>query len=356
MKILHTADLHLSEQAAERWEALIEVVHLAAREKADLLVITGDLFDQHLDADRMRPQLREILGGKCFQTVILPGNHDYKAYRDGLHFGDNVRVFSGADQPLHVGTATLWGLPYEKIAGERLVARLGELGAKMNLAENNILLYHGELLDAFFSRHDLGDEGDQRYMPVRLSYFDLMPLKFILAGHFHSRYAVWPLAGGGKFIYSGSPVAVTRREVGRRAVNLLDLLGDAKEVLLNSFHYEELVVELDPATKENPLDYIALKLRQTHEAAKVILKVSGYFNGAALGLNESDLARGIRALAGDRLACEPCEEYADVRLVLEDELFKKFSAKLELTACAPEEKLRAREMALEAFRDVKLCS
>jgi DNA repair protein SbcD/Mre11 len=356
VKIVHTADLHLSEQAEERWEALKEVVHLTAREKAGLLVITGDLFDRHLDADRMRPRLREILGGTCFQTVILPGNHDYKAYRDGLHFGDKVRVFSGTEQPLRVGTAALWGLPYEKIAGERLVARLSELGAKMNPDDNNILLYHGELLDAFFSRRELGDEGDQRYMPVRLSYFDLMPLKFILAGHFHSRYAAWPLAGGGKFIYSGSPVAVTRREVGRRAVNLLDLAGEAKEILLNSFHYEELAIELDPATKENPLDYIELKLRQTHEAAKVMLKVSGYFNGAAIGLNESELARGIRNLAGARLACEPFEEYADVRLVLEDELFKKFSAKLELAACAPEEKQRAFEMVLEAFREVKLCS
>ena len=356
MKIVHTADLHLSEKAEERLEALKKVVNLAVRENAELLVIAGDLFDQHVDAERMRPYLRDILGGKGFQTVILPGNHDYRAYRDGLYFGDKVIVISDQNQPLRVGTATIWGLPYEKISGERLITRLGEISARMNPGEQNILLYHGELLDAFFPRHELGDEGDQRYMPVRLSYFDLMPLKYILAGHFHSRYAAWPLAGGGKFIYSGSPVAVTRREVGRRAINLLDLGGDPAEVLLDSFHYEELIINLDPGIKENPLDYIRSRLRQTHEAAKVILSVRGLFNGAALGIDESDLARGIREIAGDRLACEPYEEYADVRLVLEDELFKKFSAKLNLAMVTPEEKEKALEIALEAFRWVTPCS
>lgn len=356
MKIVHTADLHLSEKAEERWAALKEIVDVVVRENAELLIIAGDLFDQHVDAEKMRPRLREMLSGKGFQTVILPGNHDYRAYRDGLYFGDKVIVISWQNQPLRVGKASIWGLPYEKISGERLLARLGEISALMNPDDQNILLYHGELLDAFFPRHELGDEGDQRYMPVRLSYFDSMPFKYILAGHFHSRFAAWPLAGGGKFIYSGSPVAVTRRETGRRAVNLLDLGGDPAEVLLDSFHYEELIIDLDPGRKENPLDYIESRIRQTHEAAKVILTVRGFFNGVALGIDENDLARGIRAIAGGRLACEPYEEYADVRLVLEDELFKKFSIKLELATAAPEEKEKALEIALEALRVVTSCS
>lgn len=356
MKIVHTADLHLSEKGEERWAALEEIVNVVARENAELLVVAGDLFDQHVEAEKMRPRLREMLSGKGFQTVILPGNHDYRAYRDGLYFGDKVIVISGNNQPLRIGPATIWGLPYEKLAGEHLITRLGEISALMNPDEHNIMLYHGELLDAFFPRHELGDEGDHRYMPVRLSYFDSVPLKYILAGHFHSRFAVWPLAGGGKFIYSGSPVAVTRRETGRRAVNLLDLGGDHAEVLLDSFHYEELTIDLDPGRKENPLDYIESRIRQTHEAAKVILTVRGFFNGAALGMDENDLACGIRSIAGDRLACEPCEEYADVRLVLEDELFKKFSVKLELATATPEEKEKALEIALEALRMVTPCS
>jgi DNA repair protein SbcD/Mre11 len=355
MKIVHTADLHLSEKAEERWEALKEIVSVVVRENAELLVIAGDLFDRHVEAEKMRPYFRDILGGGGFQTIILPGNHDYRAYRDGLYFGDNVIVISDKNQPLRIGTVTIWGLPYEKLAGEHLIARLGEISAMMNPDEQNILLYHGELLDAFFPRHELGDEGDQRYMPVRLSYFDSMPVKYILAGHFHARYAVWPLTGG-KFIYSGSPVAVTRREVGRRAVNLLDLEGGPAEVLLDSFHYEELIINLDPGKTENPLNYIEDSLSQTHEAAKVILTVRGFFNGARLGIDESDLARGIRNLAADRLACDPCEEYADVRLVLEDDLYKKFKTKLGLTMVSEEDKEKALEIALEAFRWVKPCS
>ncbi len=85
MKILHTADLHLTEEASERWDALQEIVNLARQEKAAILVIAGDLFDQDVAAQTLRNKLRTMISSDQFQTIILPGNHDHKAYRSGLY-------------------------------------------------------------------------------------------------------------------------------------------------------------------------------------------------------------------------------------------------------------------------------
>jgi exonuclease SbcD len=72
--------------------------------------------------------------------------------------------------------------------------------------KKNILLCHGELLDAFFSRTCFGAEGEGRYMPFKLSYFDDLNIDYVLAGHFHSRFDVWQLKNGGYFVYPGSPI------------------------------------------------------------------------------------------------------------------------------------------------------
>ncbi len=356
MKILHTADLHLNEGASERWDALDELVKVAREHKVSALVIAGDLFDHNAEAEKLRARLRAALAGGGFQTIILPGNHDYKAYLSGLYFGENVTVINNWAEPVRLGEAVIWGLPYERLSGERLVGRLREMGGLMNPEEPNILLFHGELLDAYFSRHELGDEGDQRYMPVRLSYFASLPLQYVLAGHFHSRYTGWQLPEGGLFIYPGSPVAVTRRENGRRVANLLTLGETPAETELNSYHYEELKINLDPFNPVDPRVLLEQKLQGIHPQAKVLLTVQGLFNGSTLALNESELAEALRKIAGSRLTGELVEEFYDVQHVLEDDLFKHFSSRLAGLDCPPGQEEKVKEMVIRAFRVVKACS
>lgn len=356
MKILHTSDLHLTAGAPERWQALDELVAVARREQVSALVISGDLFDANIDAETLRDRLRAALKDSGFQTIILPGNHDCASYRGGLYFGPEVKVIDDWRQPVRLGPAVIWGLPFEKIGGEKLVGRLRDLGALMNDKEENHLLFHGELLDAYFSRRDLGDEGEQRYMPVHLSYFEPLPVRSVLAGHFHSRYDGWRLPGGGLFIYPGSPVAVTRRESGRRRANLVAPGREPREIALDSFHYENLRLVLDPFSAAHPLALLAEELSGLHPQAGLHLTVEGLYNGSALGLDESALAAGIRELSAGRLAAEPVENYFDVRHVLEDDLFKQFMARLDETGSSPELKKRAAELAIMAFRTVKACS
>jgi len=351
--ILHTADLHLDEKHEERWSAFDELIRTAQEHKVDALVISGDLFDHGLEAEKLRNRLRSAIGSGSFQTVILPGNHDYKAYRSGLYFGDNVSVLSNWEEPVEAGEVVIWGLPYEPLSAEKTVRRLKDLGARMDPNRINYLLFHGELLDAYFSPEDMGNEGDQRYMPAKLSYFAGLPVRHVLAGHFHSRYAAWNLPGGGLFVYPGSPSAVTRREIGIRKVNLVDPNGNTSEITLNTVHYEKLSLNLDPFSDRNPLEQLELSLQGLHPRAKLILSISGYFNGASLGLSENELVNAFKSGMDNYMVDELMIEFEDVQHILEDDLFKKFREKLSLTDYTRDQQEKAEKMLINAFRGVK---
>jgi len=356
VKLLHTADLHLNEQAPERWAALAELAKTAKREQVEALVIAGDLFDRDVEAEMLRSRLRETLGSGSFLTVIIPGNHDSRAYCSGLFFGEGVRVITDWRRPVCLGDVELWGLPYEPLEGEKLAGRLLDISSLMNPDKNNCLIFHGELLDAYFSARDSGPEGNRRYMPVKLSYFSSLPLQYVLAGHFHSRHSAWQLPGGGYFVYPGSPVAVTKRETGRRSASLITPEKPPVEMPLDTFHYEEIRVILDPFTENDPLAAIRERIGKVDPAAGVLLTVDGLFNGSLISLSEAQLASEIKKIPGKRWAAPPVLNFSDVRHVLQDDLFRRFESILAVKDYSPEQKKKIKEMAVRAFRVVKTCS
>jgi len=60
IKILHTADLHIKQYGDERWKALQKLIEIGKREKIDIFVISGDLFNSGVNAENLRGQVREI--------------------------------------------------------------------------------------------------------------------------------------------------------------------------------------------------------------------------------------------------------------------------------------------------------
>jgi DNA repair exonuclease SbcCD nuclease subunit len=101
LRLIHTADVHLGarhddlgDQAAAQRErqfaAFVATIDLALAEKADVLLIAGDLFDSNVQprrsVERVAAQLKR-LGAARVRTVIIPGTHDcyerssiYRAY------------------------------------------------------------------------------------------------------------------------------------------------------------------------------------------------------------------------------------------------------------------------------------
>ena len=348
MKILHTADIHLKEHKDNRWEALRKLIEIGEKEEIEIFVISGDLFDKGINAEELRPQIRELFSNNDFKIVLIPGNHDMDSYKSGMYFGEDTIILTDLNSPFEYRGVKIWGIPFEPIGGEKILNKLRLLANNLAPDEKNILLYHGELLDAFFSRGDFGDEGEERYMPVKLSYFKDIKVDYVLAGHFHSSFDVWRLENGGYFVYPGSPISITKREKGQRKVNIFEVGRPPQEYLLETPHFEEIIIDLDPFKGQDPVEIIEKEFNRLHKEATVILSVKGFINGKALGMSETEIMGKIEEIASERCAERHCE-FRDIHAIIEDDLFKSFLRKLEQKEYDEEKKRQMREIAIRAM-------
>ncbi|MCK4385983.1 MAG: metallophosphoesterase [candidate division Zixibacteria bacterium] len=354
MKILHTADIHLKGYEDERWKVLQKLIEIGKKEKIEIFVISGDLFDKGIDAENLRPKIREVFSNTGFKIILIPGNHDSDSYTKGMYFGEDTEILTDLHNPFLYKDVRIWGIPFEPAKAEDILRKLQSLADKLTTDKKDILLYHGELLDAFFSRHDFGEEGEERYMPVKTSYFKDLSIDYVLAGHFHSRFEVWELDSGKYFVYPGSPISITKRETGQRKVNIFEIGKPPKEYLLDTPHFEEVVIEFDPFEDVNPIEVVRRRFERLQAEATAILTVKGFVNGAAIGASETDLVRQIEQIAADRCVDKRWDcEFKDIGLILEDDLFKNFIRKLEQTDCEEEKKKQMRHMAIQAMMQAR---
>ena len=89
LKIIHAADLHLdspfeglpsgkaSVRRSEQRGLLSRLAELALREKADIILLSGDLLDSDNTYFETGDELIRSLGGIGVPVFIAPGNHDY---------------------------------------------------------------------------------------------------------------------------------------------------------------------------------------------------------------------------------------------------------------------------------------
>lgn len=355
MKILHTADIHLKEYEDKRWEALQRLIEVGKEEKIEVLVISGDLFDKGINAENLRPKIREVFSNTGFKIVLIPGNHDRDSYLSGRYFGEDAVVLTNLSSPFEYKDVRIWGMPFEPLEGEKILNKLHSLANSLTPDRKNILLYHGELLDAFFSRGDFGDEGEERYMPVKLSYFKGLNIDYVLSGHFHSHFDVWEIESGRYFVYPGSPISITKRETGQRKVNIFEVGGLPQEYPLDTPHFEEVVIGFDPFKDKEPLEIVEEYFKALHPEARIILKVKGFINSSAIGMNETELVEQIKKIAAGRCAGDEdlsCE-FRDIRIILEDDLFKSFIEKLKRSDYEEEKKRQMRDLVIKAMMGVR---
>ena len=352
MKILHTADIHLREHRGDRWNTLQKLIKIGKQERIEIFVISGDLFDKGIDAENLRPKIREIFSNNGFKIVLIPGNHDCSSYKGGMYFGEDTIILSDLSSPFEYKNTRIWGMPFEPIEGEKILIRLHSLVNNLTADKKNILLYHGELLDAFFSRRDFGDEGEERYMPIKLSYFKDLNIDYVLAGHFHSKFDVMTLENGGYFVYPGSPISISKRETGQRKVNVFEVGEPPKEYSLNTPYFEELIIEFDPHKDKKPLETVKASFKGLRPETKVILTLKGYINGKEIEMSETEIKNRIKEITGGKCV-EAHYEFRDIQTILEDDLFKKFLDKLEQTDYEQEKRNRMREIAIKALMEAR---
>lgn len=352
MKILHTADIHLRQQEDQRWKTLRKLIDIGKEEKIKIFVISGDLFDRGVDAEKLRTKIRKLFSDNGFKIVIIPGNHDRNSFRHGLFFGDDTIILNDPLKPFELGGVRIVGLPFEQIEGEEILNKLSEIKRVLTDDKKNILLCHGELLDSFFSRRDFGEEGTDRYMPFWLYYFNDLNVDYVLGGHFHTAFDVRKLKNEGYFVYPGSPLSITKREIGQRKVNIFEVGKHPKEYPIDSPHFEKVFIEFSPFERASPVNQVNSIIKELHADAKAILRVGGYINRKEIKMTEIELKDNITEIAGKK--CEEIVfEFSDIQEIIEDDLFEEFLNKLKNSDVEEERKKRLIEVAIKAMIEAK---
>ncbi len=322
MKILHSADTHLREAGDERWAALKVVLETAAAQKVDALVFSGDFFDDPAAAERLRPLIREQLSGLPFPVIILPGNHDAEAYPDGAFWGERVQLLRDPEQPFCLGETCFWGLPFREAGEAEVQQLLTQMAQRMDGPGRHFLLFHGELTNLGYGWGEYGRESRKRYMPASLEMFEAGPWQAVLAGHLHRKFAALPIDGERYFIYPGSPVAITRNEIGRRAVNLLEDDAPPRALEIETAYYQTYRLRLDPLRKPEPEKEIRARVEALGPGGMLLVEASGFFNGAAIQLTEEQFFRKLKSLENERVELSRIE-CRDIRRIADDPLFRK---------------------------------
>ncbi|MCJ7666062.1 MAG: metallophosphoesterase [Actinobacteria bacterium] len=357
MKIIQTSDLHLSSKKPERIKALENIISKAVEEKADVVLVSGDLFDSDEQAGVLRPVLRNMLSSLPFVIIAIPGNHDMESYRSDLNFGNSIRIMTG--NPFEVTEykdTKLISVPYSNQNFNDLVF---DLRNEIDESRINILMLHCTLDIPYLGEEEYGQEERQAYLPVSSRVLGDLGFDYIMSGHFHSRVVENHISGKTVFIYSGSPVSVTKKEQGIRRIALLDT-GKAKNrrlsfLELDSFYHDRIDIDFYPGREDELLKELKDKLG-SFIGRDVCIEVR---LGGFISVSEKDIGKNISSVINDsgleRSRLEINEEYRDIESVLEDPLYRVFKEKLEnMDNVERDFKDRIDEMVIMQFSRLKI--
>ncbi len=267
-----------------------------------------------------------------------------------------VKVIRSFEDRYETDDTVITGMPYQNIKEHEIYSILRNISENLNEKKCNMLMYHGELLDSFYSAHDFGDEGENRYMPVRLDYFAELKFDYVLAGHFHTNFNILEFTKArkpraGYFIFPGSPVSITKRESGKRKVNLFKTGDPPREVFLDSFFYEAVNIKLDPFIEMDPVAVIRKKLDAVNANAKILLVIEGYLNSVKHGIDETKLNEELELLKSKKEIEELNFKAVDLSRILEDDVFKAFDSRLKSANFSSNEKSAVKEYFLKAMME-----
>lgn len=219
MKFIHIADIHLGakpdkkmqwsqEREKEIWESFAAIIDIAAQEKADLLLIAGDLFHYMPTVSSLKRVDGLFSGISGTRVVLIAGNHDYLSAAskyNGFEWSDNV-FFIASEKPE--------SLCFEDINTEICGLSLQRRNETRSLLEGikapdngriNILMAHG------------GEAGN---LPIDFKELANAGYDYVALGHIHR-----PCEPAANIRYSGSPEPLDRNETGEHGYIIGEIDG-----------------------------------------------------------------------------------------------------------------------------------
>jgi exonuclease SbcD len=219
IKFLHAADLHLDspfrslppERAAQRRgeqrALLTELADLANRRGADLLLLSGDLFDSALVGADTLDALRRALRSCRARVFIAPGNHDFCAPGSPWRgtWPENVHVFQSPTPEevfLPELNASVWGAAFSAPTSAPLLAgfRVRDPGAL------NLMVLHGD-----------AETPSSPYDPISPDEIAASGLDYLALGHIHAASGR-RTAGRTVYAWPGCPMGRGFDELGEKGV------------------------------------------------------------------------------------------------------------------------------------------
>ena len=274
LKILHAADLHLdspfeglpagkaSVRRSEQRGLLGRLAELALREKADIVLLSGDLLDSDNTYYETGDELIRSLGSMGVPVFIAPGNHDYysdKSPYARLKLPENVYIFKNGQ--IECVELPFLGLRVYGAAftDKRSPALLEGFSAPRQEGIKNLLCIHGE----FGVRESI-------YNPISETQLAASGIDFAALGHIHKASGLRQ-AGSTWYAWPGCPEGRGFDETGEKTVNIVELSDEGctlHTASIASRKYEILDVNV---TGSDPL--LAIHTQLTDETVRDIYRI-----------------------------------------------------------------------------------
>ena len=262
-KIIHTADIHLDApfslldvqkaqmRKRELRDTFTSIVQLAESEKADIMVIAGDLFDSGFVTKETTELLVSLFSSvpSC-RFVIVPGNHDYiwgrSPYRKE-NFPKNVYIFD--KEQISCFSFPEIGVDVYGYAFTSDGYTENPLEKKLQLQRSrvNVLVAHG----------DVG--GKSKYCPLSVADIMKSGFDYIALGHIHLGGRV-QTAGNTYYAYSGCPEGRSFDECGTKGVIIAELTKNSTQLSANfrnhrtcKRRYEKIAVDITGVSTQDGL-------------------------------------------------------------------------------------------------------
>lgn len=325
MKIVHTGDWHIGKVVNEfsmiddQRFYLQRIIDLLKEEKADVLIIAGDIYDRSVPpaeaVEVLDNILNEIILELNIPVLAISGNHDSP---ERLSFGNRLLV----DKGLYIeglfkkeikkvtlkdehGNVNFYLLPYVDPAKIRVAFKNDEIktyddGMKflmknlnddINKEERNVLISHGYVVSYSEGEVEGSLETCDSERPLSIGGTELIDAKnfdvfnYVALGHLHAPQKV----GSHRVRYSGSLLKYSVSEwKQKKSVSIIELNSDGEvEVRL-----KELPILRDLRTIRGPLeellkrenhngtnleDYVFVELTDEGEILDAISKIRAVF-------------------------------------------------------------------------------
>ena len=209
IKILQCGDMHFDTpfrelnsklsiiSKEELLEVLTTIIDLCMKNSVDILLMTGDIFD-NLTVNKktlvfIRKQLEKISNIRIF---ISPGNHDpynTNSFYKMIEWPSNVYIFKGEMDSVYIEelNTMVWGAAFNKPHIKDSLLK----GVKPKEDCINLMVLHGEIAQS---------EGGNSYNPITLSDIGESGVDYLALGHRHT-YSGILREKNTSYAYAGCP-------------------------------------------------------------------------------------------------------------------------------------------------------